>query len=90
MTEEEIVKDAKIPHDIKYAIDQMKQGKLVARDGWHGKDLRCGLQLRDGGSLNTEPYVYMLLPNPDSTEPFRIPWTCSQSDLLAHDWEIVE
>lgn len=81
--------ETQIPHDIQYAIGQMKEGKLMARAGWNGKELRVGLQLRDSGSANTEPYVYMLIPGPEG-ETFRTPWTCSQADLLAHDWDVVE
>jgi len=89
MKKETLHQDAIIPHDIRYAIDKMRQGKFMRRAGWNGKDYRIGLQLRDAGSANTEPYVYMLVPGP-SGELFRVPWTCSQTDLLAHDWDVVD
>lgn len=81
--------DLHVRHDVAFAIDAMKRGKMVQRANWSRKDLRIGLQLRDAGSVNTEPYVYLLMPGADG-EPYRVPWTCSQTDLLAHDWEIVE
>jgi len=84
------VSDTAVPHDIRWAIDRMKEGALVCRAGWNGKKVRVGLQIPDSNSMNTQPYIYLLNSDLDGDRPYRIPWLCSQSDLLAHDWEIAE
>jgi hypothetical protein len=43
------------------------------------------LQTPDEHSKMTLPYVYMSTAQGDL-----VPWLCSQTDLLATDWEIVE
>lgn len=75
--------------DIGWAMKQLRTGKHVARLGWNRKDLRLGLQVPDVNSANTEPYVFLLIPSSVISKPFRIPWTCSQADLLATDWMVV-
>lgn len=45
--------------------------------------MRLKLQVPDEHSKMTLPYVYM------ETATNRVPWVCSQADLLAEDWYIV-
>lgn len=71
-------------HDIGWAVKGLWDNRKVARAGWNGKDQHLGLQLPDKFSANTLPYVYIVTVNGD-----RVPWLCSQTDLLAIDWEIV-
>lgn len=66
------------------AVKEMQDGKKVARYGWNGKDMYVKLQVPDSGSKMTKPYVYMRTAQGDL-----IPWLCSQSDLLAIDWDVV-
>lgn len=66
------------------AITAMVQGMHVTRGGWNGKGQKLGLQMPDSGSKNTLPYVYIITVTGD-----RVPWLCSQTDLLAADYEIV-
>lgn len=68
---------------IGWAINQMKDGEAVTRRGWNGKGQYLQLQVPDKNSANTLPYVYIVTVQGD-----RVPWICSQTDLLATDWEI--
>lgn len=70
--------------DIGQAIEAMRAGQRVARRGWNGKGMWLALQIPDEGSKMTLPYVYMSTAQGDL-----VPWLCSQTDLLATDWETV-
>lgn len=69
---------------IGWAIDQMRDGDKVARVGWNGKNMYLALQVPDENSKMTLPYVYMFTAQGDL-----VPWICSQTDLLADDWQVV-
>jgi hypothetical protein len=59
------------------AVDLLEQGRDVCRTGWNGK----GMYLRLQPAVGADPaYVYLV------TRGKRVPWTCSQADLLADDW----
>lgn len=66
---------------IGHALDVLRRGGRVAREGWNGKGQYLGLQRPDANSANTLPYVYIVTVSGD-----RVPWLCSQTDLLATDW----
>ena len=66
------------------AVERMMTGERVARRGWNGKGMHIAIQFPDAHSANTLPYVYMITVSKD-----RVPWLCSQTDLLADDWEAV-
>jgi hypothetical protein len=68
---------------IGWAIYEMRKGAAVTRAGWNGKGQSLRLQTPDGGSKMTLPYVYINTVTGD-----RVPWLCSQTDLLATDWEL--
>lgn len=70
--------------EIGAAITAMREGYRVARRGWNGKGQCLELQVPDAHSKMTLPYVYITTVQAD-----RVPWLCSQTDLLADDWEIV-
>ena len=70
-------------NDIGWAVEQLNSGKKVAREGWNGRGMYLGLRPRSNEM--TLPYVYMRTVQGDL-----IPWLCSQSDLLADDWVLVE
>lgn len=72
-------------HGIGWAVKQMQDGQQVCREGWNGKDMWLELQVPDEHSKMTLPYVYMYTAQGDL-----VPWLCSQSDLLATDWQIAE
>lgn len=71
--------------DIGEAVRALKRGLLVRRVGWNGKGMWLELQVPDAHSKMTLPYVYIHTVQGDL-----VPWLCSQTDLLADDWEIVE
>lgn len=81
------------------AVDKMQYGKLVARAGWNGKGMflflvpgsnftvnRAPLNVifPEGTAINYRPHVDM-----KTADGQIVPWVCSQSDLLATDWEVV-
>ena len=70
--------------DIGWAVSIMREGGAVYRSGWNGKNMWLRLQIPDDGSKMTLPYVYM-----NTAQGEFIPWLCSQTDLLAKDWESI-
>jgi hypothetical protein len=70
---------------IGWAVKQLQNGDRVARSGWNGRGMWLELQVPDGKSKMTLPYVYMSTAQGDL-----VPWLCSQTDLLATDWEMAE
>jgi hypothetical protein len=65
------------------AVKAMWDGKHVCRSGWNGKGMWLELQVPDDHSKMTLPYVFMRTVQGDL-----VPWLCSQTDLLAKDWEL--
>jgi len=70
---------------IGWAVKEMQDGQKVARSGWNGRDMWLALQVPDANSKMSLPYVYM-----NTVQGDLVPWLCSQTDLLATDWEIVQ
>lgn len=88
--------------DIGWAVRLMRNGKLVCRRGWNGKGMWLAFQKAypDGIPINKNtaeatgiaegtvcrflPYVMMR-----TADGAFVPWLCSQSDLLADDYEEV-
>lgn len=68
---------------IGWAVTKLYQGQCVRRAGWNGKGMWLGLQVPDSTSRMTLPYIYISTPG-----GHLVPWNCSQTDLLAIDWEI--
>lgn len=56
-------------------------GRRMARIGWNGKGMWIELQSPDQHSKMTQPYLVLCTPDGG-----RVPWTCSQTDVLAFDW----
>lgn len=80
------------------AVEAMKKGKTVARAGWNGKGMYLFVIQGSNDIAKLHGYGFGELLN----EPtFRdaifmktvdnqlVPWTASQSDVLANDWSIV-
>lgn len=75
--------------DFGKALEALKAGKRVSRTGWNGRGLWLELQTPDANSKMTLPYVYINYPVDAKTTPgARVPWLCSQTDMLADDWEV--
>jgi hypothetical protein len=70
---------------IGWAVKEMQDGQRVRRSGWNGKGMWLELQTPDAHSKMTLPYVFMSTAQGDL-----VPWLCSQTDLLATDWEIAD
>lgn len=66
-------------------VEGLRAGKRFARQGWNGKGMWIELQAPDENSKMTLPYVYMR-----TADAKLVPWLCSQTDLLATDWQEVE
>jgi hypothetical protein len=72
-------------HGIGWAVKEMRDGRKVCRAGWNGKNMWLALQIPDANSKMGLPYVYM-----STVDGKLVPWLCSQTDLLAEDWGVVE
>lgn len=77
------------------AIQALKNNKMVRREGWNGKNMHIYLEdmfsfpikggVYAGEKRNYEPVV-CLYTSRGTHQPG---WVCSQADMLAEDWEIV-
>lgn len=65
------------------ALEFLKVGRKVNRQGWNGKLMSVELQVPDAHSKMTFPYLFLNLAGGG-----KIPWTVSQADVLAEDWEV--
>ena len=63
------------------AVEVMRNGGRVTREGWNGQGQFLAMQRPDEHSKMTLPYIYISTVSGD-----RVPWLCSQTDLLAGDW----
>lgn len=83
---------------IGWAVKQMHNGDRVRRSGWNGKGMFLFLVPGSHFTVNRPPLLGIY---PEGTEidyhahvDMRtaqgdiVPWLCSQSDLLATDWEL--
>jgi hypothetical protein len=70
--------------NIGWAVEQLLAGERVRRSGWNGKGMWIELQRPDANSKMSLPYVFM-----STAQGQLVPWLCSQTDLLADDWEEV-
>ena len=75
-------------NDIGWAVKQMRNGDHVQRSGWNGKDMyiaiTAGQPANDRGDV-FPPFVFMR-----TVQNGLVPWLCSQTDLLATDWQVVD
>ncbi len=88
------------------AIEALKAGEKVARDGWNGKGMWLILvpgtpsaPLRDGTPYKTAtgldeceilPHIDMWTINASGRRAMLPGWLASQSDMLANDWRTVD
>lgn len=75
------------------ALEALKSGKTVRRQGWNGVGIFIALQNPDAKSKMTQSYLYIDTLALQTTNPKapkgRVPWLASQTDMLAEDWEII-
>ena len=77
---------------IGWAVNALHSGARVRRAGWNGKGMHLELQVPDEHSKMERPYVFIKPPyGADGYESGGlVPWICSQTDLLADDWELAD
>lgn len=74
------------------AVQVLKEGKLVAREGWNGKGMYLIYYAADRWKQgefeysNFEQLPFIAMKTADNKI---VPWLCSQTDLLAEDWGVV-
>lgn len=79
------------------ALKKLKDGRRVARAGWNGRGMWLQLvqdwetsdpaivRVRvDGKLTQNAPFIAM-----KTADNMLVPWLCSQTDMLAEDWELV-
>ena len=75
------------------AIEALKTGKKMAREGWNGNGIFIELQIPDENSKMTHPYIFIDTTGLDTQNTKapknRVPWLASQTDMLSEDWQIV-
>lgn len=81
------------------ALEALKEGKRVARDGWNGKGMFLFLVAGSNFKVNREPLLSIMGEGTEVTyrphidmkdaQGKIVPWLASQTDLLADDWLIV-
>lgn len=80
------------------AVKEMQDGNLVRRAGWNGKGMFLFLrknesnadveyEIDSGGILYYPEQSWVAMKTADDTV---VPWLCSQTDLLAVDWELAK
>jgi len=81
-----------------HAVELLKAGYKVARSGWNGKGMWLyyvpansyaaqtpAARSRFGDVVPYRAYIAMVTVDSDV-----VPWTASQTDVLAEDWTVVE
>ncbi|MEQ1967262.1 DUF2829 domain-containing protein [Xenorhabdus nematophila] len=80
------------------ALDGLKQGKHIARNGWNGKGMFLylikGTELQRGleygyGEYVGEPSFVDSICMKTADNKLVVGWLASQTDLLANDWIIL-
>ena len=83
------------------ALDKLKAGKKIARDGWNGKGMYLFLisgeansesisnYYGNGEKVNTLPSIGMSTIDSTGRIAFLNGWLASQTDLLSNDWVVV-
>ena len=64
-----------------WALDQLKEGKILYRGRWERKDMWVKIKTPEVNETMTSPYIYM-----KSVDDEYVPWLPSQFDLMAEDW----
>lgn len=71
--------------DFTAAFNAMREhDQRVTREGWNGEGMWLAIQWPDEGSRMRRPYIYM-----SPVDGGTFPWTASQMDYFATDWQIV-
>lgn len=74
--------------DFGQAVQALKDGKRVAREGWNGKGMYLYLERfphLPGHTTPFEPCVVMFTAD----KKYQPGWLSSQADMLAEDWTVI-
>ncbi|NIV93761.1 DUF2829 domain-containing protein [candidate division KSB1 bacterium] len=66
------------------ALENMKYGKAVYREGWNGKGMYIAITGKGEYGPMSNPYIFMKTADPNGRF---VPRIASQTDLLADDWK---
>lgn len=82
------------------ALELVKEGHRVARAGWNGKGMFIFLVNGSKFIVNREPLLSIMGEGTEvkyhahvdmkTADGQVVPWLCSQTDMLADDWCVVE
>lgn len=73
--------------DIGWAVKALNNGERVTRPGWNGRGMLLELiSASEPGDAWHPSAAYVVMRTVDGTY---VPWTASQTDLLADDWRWV-
>lgn len=83
-----------------HALEFLKRGHKVAREGWNGKGMFLFLVAGSRFQVNRPPLLgiyeegteidYRSHIDMKTADGSVVPWVCSQTDALADDWCVVE
>lgn len=78
------------------AIEELKAGKLVQRQGWNGKGMHIYLEegrhlplsvgIEKGTTRSYDPVICMYT----AQKTHQPGWLANQADMLADDWQVVD
>jgi len=81
------------------ALNALKEGRRAARTGWNGKGMFVFLVPGSTFFVNRPPLLglfplgtsidYHAHIDMKTADGMIVPWLCSQTDMLANDWEIL-
>ena len=74
-------------YDFGWALDQLRNGNKVQREGWNGKGMFLFLvhgSISHISQVKRRPHIDIRTANGEI-----VPWVASQSDLLENDWALV-
>ena len=81
------------------ALGALKSGMKVARKGWNGKGMFLFLVPGSTFKVNRAPLLgiypegteinYHAHVDMKTADGQVVPWLCSQTDMLAEDWELI-
>lgn len=82
------------------ALEALKTGSKVSRDGWNGKGMFLFLVPGSTFEVNRAPLLgiypagtvvnYHAHVDMKTAQGDVVPWLCSQTDMLAEDWGVVQ
>jgi hypothetical protein len=81
------------------ALNELKAGHKVSRKGWNGKGMFIFLVPGSTFQVNRPPLLgiypegttitYHSHVDMKTADDKVVPWLCSQTDMLANDWDLV-